>query len=140
MKQTPKAWHKTKEKMYCISNINYLFSKVKLHTDNVEDSDWYSFDDVITLESTDLQGIDSQSREKVDLYEGDVILDNHLNDGHGEYYVLVKQNNYIYPKLIKRGKIMNNVIDPMMFSRHARMNGVERVGNIYEYPELLEGK
>lgn len=79
-----------------------------------------------------------KDKNGVEIYEGDVIIDHLINGTNGEYFAVVKCYNYFYPKMIRNGKIYNNIIDPMMFNQHTYRNGVEIIGNIYENPELLE--
>lgn len=74
----------------------------------------------------------------VEIFEGDVIIDHLLNDKNGEYFAVVKCDNYFYLKMIRHGIICNNIIDPMMFNQHTHLNGVEVVGNIYKDSEFLE--
>lgn len=88
--------------------------------------------DVIIMQSTGLF-----DKNGVEIFEGDVIVDHLIKGLDKVSFVVVKCDNYLYPKMIRNGIIYNNIIDPMLFNQHAWLNGIEVVGNIYENKDLL---
>lgn len=51
---------------------------------------------------------------------------------------LKSDKGFFVPKIMRRGIAMNNIIEPLMFSKHTYTKGVEVIHNTHKTPELLE--
>jgi uncharacterized phage protein (TIGR01671 family) len=116
-----RAWIKT-EKCFAdyIESIRFYINEIDLCWGGICESDCFDFNDVILMQSTGLKDKDGK-----EIFEGDVVKCNGLLGTIESFKAMwicsfVKYNNYQ-----KVG----------FFAQE-----IEVVGNIYENPELLEGK
>lgn len=108
----------------------------------VDYGDWHDGPFLIDY-SVDLQTVGQNTGlcdlDKEELYVGDLITDSSLTDSDNDIFVLVRENNCFLAKLARNGKILNNIIDPLMLNEHSLKGTLQKVGNIYDNPELIGG-
>lgn len=132
-----RAWYG--EKMYEVAKLDLWGDREQATCELASlDFDEEELYDIYLHEVELMQFTGLYDKYGVEIYEGDVIIDHLLNSTNGKYFAVAKHYNYFYPKMIKNGKIYNNIIDPIMFDKHSYQKGIEVVGNIYKNPELLE--
>lgn len=138
-----RAWHKLNKIMLDVIAINFSLMQITadIETRKIypELDYWWKETDIPFSEIVLMQSTGLKDKNSAEIFEGDIIIDHYLlNNMNGAYFAVVKNYNYFYLKMIRNGEICNNIINPMMFDKHAYLNGVEVVGNIYENPELIE--
>lgn len=129
-----RAWNKTQKEMYevdDIMSIEFGKSEISVKTLFFEQTNYYDFDDVVLMQSTELR--DKNGKE---IFEGDVVTDGHTTGDIKNHptlgFYMVDDNG------VERWFSNGATIEDFEEDVETAARILEIIGNVYENPELLE--